>query len=211
MNSSIALLIFGFSLIYIAGTSRLEAYIKTLILQGLLLTYLVIPNFINTPLSLLLIISETFIFKTIVIPWFLFKLMRNINIKRETEPYFPNFYSIIIMIFILLSGFILAYWINRHSNIIKPFCFGIAFSTIATGFVIILSRYKLFTHILGFIIIENGIFLLIISTKIHLPKIVDIGILLDIFLVVLILGIFSGKVKSTFNEINIKDLKNLHD
>ncbi|MBP7653327.1 hypothetical protein KA977_07885 [Candidatus Dependentiae bacterium] len=206
------IILFGITLLYISGTSRLEAYIKMLSLQGIFLAVIVTLNVEHSLLSSVIVLIETIVFKSLIIPWFLFKTLRENKIKRETEPYIPNFYSLLIVSSIFFFGFILTYWsIENTTNAVRPLSFGMSISTIITGLFIIISRKKLLTHLIGFIILENGIFLLSVSSLTQMPIIVDLGVLLDIFLVILLLGLFLNKVKSTFEELEIDNLTNLKD
>jgi len=205
------IILFGITFLYISVTSRLETYIKMLIWQGLFLAVIVSLNVLHSIPSLIIVLVETVICKAVIIPWFLFKVLRENEIIREAEPYLPNFYSLLIVTIIFFFGFIVAYWSIRNSDVVRPLSFGVAISAIITGLFIIMTRKKLLTHLIGFVGLENGIFLLSVSSLAEMPMIVDLGVLLDIFFMVLLLGLFLNKVKSTFNELEIDSLSNLKD
>ncbi|MGL4370125.1 MAG: NADH-quinone oxidoreductase subunit K, partial [Spirochaetota bacterium] len=92
-----------------------------------------------------------------------------------------------------------------------PLQFGVAISTMITGMFIIITRRKLITHIMGYMIIENGIFLLTLSAAKEMPVIVSLGVSLDIFVGVLMTGLFITKIKSNFEDEDIDSLSNLKD
>ena len=209
---NLTLLLFGLTLLYVSAIGRLEGYIKALFIQGLLLSLLMCFNFTGLKhWNFALIIVETIGFKTLVIPWFLQKVIHENEMVRETEPYITHFYSLLLTSLIFSFGFFVAYWAVKNAVDVRPLPFGIAISTIITGLFIILTRKKLITHTMGFMIMENGIFLLSLAKLQEMPMIVNLGILLDIFLAVLLLGIFINKIKDTFEELDIDRLKYLKD
>ena len=82
---------------------------------------------------------------------------------------------------------------------------------ILSALFIIMTRKKLITHIIAFIFLENGIFLLSLSVAQEMPFIVNLGVMLDIFAWVLLAGIFVKMIQSSFTGQNIDSLKGLRD
>jgi hydrogenase-4 component E len=80
-----------------------------------------------------------------------------------------------------------------------------------TGLYFIISRKKIITHVMGFLIIENGVFVLSLAVGTEMPMLVNIGILLDIFASVLILGVFVNKIGDILKEQDVDQLRNLKD
>ncbi len=209
---NLIIILFGLSLLYISAISRLEGYIKALAFQGFLLTILVLNSFGHlNPWNFAFLILETLGFKAIIIPQFLMRTIRENEISRETEPYISHFYSLLFTSLIFALGFFLAYWAREHVAGLGHLHFGISISTIVFGLFIILTRKKLITHTMGFMIVENGIFLLSLSKVHEMPMIVNTGVLLDIFLVVLLLGIFINKIESTIENPDVDRLTYLKD
>jgi len=157
------------------------------------------------------IIFETLVLKTIVIPVFLMRVIRQNEIQREAQPSIPNLYSLIIVSIITSAGFIFAYWLTSTHQPVNPLFFGGAISVILAALFIIMTRKKLITHIIAFIFLENGIFLLSLSVAQEMPFIVNLGVMLDIFAWVLLAGIFVKMIQSSFTGQNIDKLKGLRD
>jgi hydrogenase-4 component E len=185
-------------------------YVKVLSLQGILLFAIVFLQLeeINT-LNLIFILLETVIFKAIVVPLFINHILKRNKITREAEPFLPHFVSLIIVtvivfITILLSNSI----IETHLD--KMF-FVVALSTIFTGLYIIASRRKIITHVMGYLVIENGVFVLSLAVGNEMPMLVNLGIMLDIFASVLILGVFLNKIGDVFKDIDVDQLSHLKD
>ncbi len=94
-------------MLYVFAVSRIEAYVKTLSVQGLLLFLLVIVDIreINW-LNIAFLSLETLVIKAIVIPYFLLSVIRKNEIGREIEPYISQFYSLLIASAIFIFGFV---------------------------------------------------------------------------------------------------------
>jgi len=201
-------------MLYVATTSRLEAYIKMFAVQGVIFFLLLLTGYSRmSVINLAFILTETLIIKAIIIPYILLKVVRRYNVFREVEPYIPNFYSVAITTVIFVFGFVMAYSSIKIAQDVKPLYFAISVSTIMTGFFIIMTRKKIITHILGYMFVENGIFMFSLSTAREMPLIVNLGILLDIFIAVFLLLLVYKNIKSAFEfeKIDIDNLSELRD
>lgn len=204
------IVIFTMTLTYLAVAGRLSTYVRILILQGLLLfgvAFLELKH-INVT-NLIFILLETLIFKAILIPFLINRIIQRNSIKHETAPNQHNFYAILIIMVIIISSFILAYAL--HDEHLKINYFTSSVSAIFGGLFLIIFRKKIITHIVGYVVLENGIFLLSLALGSEMPMIVNIGILLDLFTSVLVLGIFANKISTTFKSTEIDTLIKLKD
>nr|WP_319776194.1 hypothetical protein [uncultured Sphaerochaeta sp.] len=113
---------------------------------------------------------------------------------------------IVSMTAIFITASILS--VNTSLDVI-PFASG--FSAIIVGIYIIMFRKKLIVHVCGFLIMENGIFLFGTSVASDMPMMIEIGILLDVFVVVFLMGIALNKIKSTFEGFEVTHLGRLKD
>ena len=208
--TDILLIIFAITLLFMSIANRIFSYLNILIFQGFLLfgiTYLTLTE-INT-LNLVLILLETVIFKALAVPAFLKYVIRRNNITREAEPYLPNFVSLIIVTLIIIITIVLAGSIS-DGNLDKTF-FVVALSNLFTGLYLIVSRKKIITHVIGYLVIENGVFVLSLAAGNEIPMLVNLGIMLDIFASVLILGIFFNKIGDYLKDPDVNLLRNLKD
>ncbi len=160
-------------------------------------------------INLAVILLETIIFKSIAIPWFLSYIIKKNKIIRETEPFVSYFWSLIIITGFIIMSFIISGSLELPKDS-KPE-FTVAFASLFTGIYIIITRKKIITHMMGYMILENGVFLLSLTIGAHQPILVNLGILLDIFVSVLVLGLFLNKIGNTFEEMSIDNLSNLKD
>lgn len=208
--TTIFIIIFTISLIYLAVASRLLSYIQLLAVQGILLfgiAFLELKQ-INA-LNLVFILTETLIFKAAAIPMFLQVVIRRNSITREAEPYVSNFFSLLAMLAGVVLSFLLAY--SLHMSHVNNIYFSASVSAIYAGIFIIVTRRKIITHIMGYMVLENGIFLLSLAVGNEMPMIVNSAILLDIFTSVLVLGIFVNKIGNVFQGVESAKLSRLKD
>jgi hydrogenase-4 component E len=190
--------------------NRMTTYVNVLALQGVLLfcvAFLELKH-INT-VNLILILLETIIFISIAVPVFLKYVLKRNHITREAEPYLPNFVSLIITTFIVVATILLSK--TMEESYLDKMYFVVALSTLFTGLYFIATRRKIITHVMGYLIIENGVFVLSLAVGNEMPMLVNLGIMLDIFASVLILGVFLNKIGDVFKDIDVNQLTNLKD
>ncbi len=197
----ILVVLFGLSLLFASVTNMLLSLIRILVIQGLILFLLTIlkTNQLNW-LSFSFIAIETLIFKAVLIPLFISDTIKKNNTRRETEPNVSNFFSLAIMSLIFVLCFALVAVSDRWSAKLYPLEFGIAFAAMIKGMFIIIANKKLISHLIGYLILENGVFMLALSAGSHLPYIVNLGVSLDILVSILIAVLFINRIKSTFDE-----------
>jgi hydrogenase-4 component E len=137
-------------------------------------------------------------------------MLISLDVNRKIEPtiqqmiFLPMVISSIIIIF-LVSGLL------SKSNDLAVIPFASGFSAIVVGIFIIIFRKKLIIHVCGFLILENGIFLFGIAVASEIPMMIELGTLLDIFVVVFLMGITLNKIRSTFEGFEVTDLRRLKD
>ena len=207
---NILLIAFIISLLHMGLSKRLNTYIAVLAFQGILLFGVAFIELIEiNVVNLLFVLLETIGFKTIAIPYFLNYVIKRNKITRESDPFLPDFLSIVIITTIIIGSFLLSNTI--HDAHLRKIFFVTALSALFTGLYFIISRKKIITHVMGFLIIENGVFVLSLAVGTEMPMLVNIGILLDIFASVLLLGVFVNKIGDILKEQDVDQLRSLKD
>jgi hydrogenase-4 component E len=208
--TNIFLITFIISLVYLVIANRLYTYIVVLSFQGVVLfgVTLIELREINI-VNLVFVLFETIVFKALAIPVFLSYIIRKNSITREAEPYVSNFLSVLIVTLIIVGSFLLANTIEDEK--LDKIFFIVSLSSLFTGLYIIVTRRKIITHVMGFLVIENGVFVLSLAVGNEMPMIVNIGIMLDIFVSVLVLGIFVNRIGDILKEHDVEQLRQLKD
>jgi hydrogenase-4 component E len=210
--ADILIILLGTSMLYVFAVSRIEAYVKTLAVQGFLLFLLVVVDIqeINW-LNIAFLSLETLVIKAIIIPYFLLTVIRKNEIGREVEPYITQFYSLLIASAIIIFGFVAAFWAAKTNTEIKPLYFGVSIMLIVSSLFLIINRKTIITYILCYMMLENGIFLLSLSVANKLPLLVNLGVLLDLFVGIYLFVIFFNKIHEMYDGSHIDDLTELKD
>jgi len=206
------IVLFGLTTLYMAATNRIKAHIKMLSVQGFILFLILFLGEDKTNLLNMIFLSvETLVVKTVAIPIFLSRVVNKNNVFRDAEPHVPNFYSLVVASIMLFAGFIISNMHNEFFAHLTTLYFGVSISTILISLFLVTTRKKILTHVIGYIMMENGIFLLSLSVAKEMPIIVNMGVLLDVFIVVFILGLLINNIHNFFEELNAYELCNLKD
>ena len=125
-----------------------------------------------------------------------------------------GYYSVFFAAVIIIGSFLVAFLLHDEFKTdaeLQVKYFTAAISSILVGLFIAISNRDLVTHLISYLVIENGIFLLSLALGSELPMFVNAAILLDIFTSVLIMGMFFNKVKDYFENTDVSQLSQLKD
>lgn len=196
------IVLFAVTLVYFASAERLATYIRLIGLQGLLLCGIALFELreVNTA-NLVFIVSETLVFKTFLIPYLLKRIIIASDVTKVHRLAMPGFYLLILSMFALVLSVVLA------NSLVNPFVntiyMTIALFCLFTGLLMIVTHKLIISHLIGFLIIENAVFVFSLAVGNEMPMLINIGILLDIFVGVLILGFFGLRLKPHTNELTM--------
>lgn len=194
------------------SSSRLTACIRAIAVQGILLGLLAIAmQDGHWSLAGVLLPLITTIVKGFLLPWMLFRAMREANTVREVEPFISYNLSVIAG----AATLALSLWLGRRlqlpsqpaSSLLVP----AAFFTSLTGMIVIVSRRKALTQVLGYLALENGVYAFGAAVALRLPVLVELGILLDVFVGVFVMGIAIFHIGREFDHIDTDKLSALTD
>lgn len=204
-------ILFCLSLLYLALTMRVKDCVNVLQVQGLILAAInSIPLFTHFAPKELILPLALLIVKGILVPAYIRKIITDLDIKDPIEPTIQQFTFLMLVITLMSAVFVAASILQKSTELnIIPFASG--FSAIITGILVIIFRRKLLVHVIGFLTLENGIFLFGSSIAFKLPVIVELGMLLDIFVVVFLMGIALNKISTTFTGFEAESLRRLKD
>ncbi len=189
----------------VLGSSRLRACIRVVAAQGVALG--ILPLLIHSfEPQLLLFTVLSVILKGVVFPYMLWRTLRQLNVWREEDPYVGYGLS-------LLTGPIaLAFscWISTrlplpytvHSEMLIP----VALFTLIVGLFLIVSRKKALMQVLGYLVLENGIYAFGMAIANQQPMLIELGILLDVFVGVFVMGIAIFHISRQFDHIDTDQL-----
>ena len=147
------------TLFYIANTTRVDAVIKALFVQGVLVGLFALWLDDSPGVSgMFLVVLEAFLLKAMVLPYMMRRLVKKYGLRREMEPGRTNFQMVLAtLVLITVSLFVAKLMANAEPFLSLP-TLGAALASAAIGFLLIITRRKLITHVLGYLVMENGMF-----------------------------------------------------
>ncbi len=194
------------------GTSRIRTWIGFLALQGFALGILPLAvEAHHLTLRVILLALATMILKGIVLPRMLDRAMVGADVPREVEPFVGFNLSLLAGLAFLGGSFWLAARLPLPGFAHASTAVAVAFFNILTGLFLIVTRRKALTQVLGYIVLENGIYVFGVSLALQTPLLVEIGILLDVFVAVFVMGIMIFHISRTFDHIDTDRLSALKE
>lgn len=185
---------------------RLESCVRVYTLNSWLLSLLTaIVAFMIGEAHLYVAAVLTFMTKGILLPVFLRRIVRQIKLTHDVEPYINNALSLTI------SGILVGvvYASLREGIFVTGFSrnvLQISIAVILIGLFIMITRRKALTQVIGLLFMENGLFLAGFSLTFGMPLIVELGVLFDMLMGVIILGIFTIQIKRAFTSSDLDKL-----
>ena len=193
-------------------SSRLGVCIHAVAVQGVILGLLpVAKEWHELTTSVVLLSVITVVLKGLVFPRLLIKAARQAKVRREFEPLVS--YNASILIGVAMLGF--SFWIQSRlplqGTASAPLLLPAAFFGILTGFFLTIARRKALTQVLGYLSLENGIYAFGASMLSSHPWVFEMGILLDVFVAVFVMGIAIFHISREFEHIDADRLASLRD
>ena len=206
------LLIVALALNFVAlGVSRIRGVINAVALQGMLLG--IFPLFVHPEIGLrgILLIVVTIGLKGFVIPAFLVHAMREANIQHEVKPIINYMSSLLLGAVGTGLAMVFSYTLPLAEEHAKLLLVPASLSTVWTGFLMLTTRRKAIMQVLGYLLLENGIFLFGLLLLEAMPFLVEVGVLLDLFTGVFVMGIIVHHISREFASISTEHLAELKE
>lgn len=195
------------------ASSRMSTCIRQVAIQGLLLGLLALAEHAGwgAPGRVWLLAVGSIGVKAVFFPWFLRRALRGANVSREIEPFVG--YTASILLGVVMLG--ISLWIGTRlpapGQEASPLLVPVALFTTLVGLFLIVARRKALTQVLGYLVLENGIYLFGLTLAEDAPLTVELGVLLDAFVAVFIMGIMIYQINREFDHIDADRLTSLRD
>jgi len=205
------LLIFALAMNFVAlGVSRIRAVINAVALQGILLGLLLLIHG-EFGLRAVLLVAVTIGLKGVVIPMLLLHAMREANIQHEVRPVINYISSLLLGAVGTGLALVFASTLPLNKGDADLLLVPASLATVWTGFLMLTTRKKAIMQVLGYLLLENGIFLFGLLLLEAMPFLVEIGVLLDLFTGVFVMGIIIHHISREFASISTERLSELKE
>jgi hydrogenase-4 component E len=195
----------------VLGSSRMRSLIHTVAWQGVLLG--ILPLLIHGRLgpAEALVSVGAMLLKALVIPRMLMRAMADLAIRREIEPLVGFRTSLLLGAVATGASLALASRLPIAESSEVPLLVPASIATILTGFIVLTTRVKAITQVLGYLILENGIFIFGLLLLEAMPFLVEVGVLLDLFVAIFVMGIIINHISREFASISTERLSTLKE
>jgi hydrogenase-4 component E len=151
----------------------------------------------------------TIVLKTILIPWFLMRVIDRIGIHREIEPFLNVPASLMVCVGLTVVGYRVSTGFPEGAQGVSHHLIGVALSMLLIGLFLMVTRKKAITQILALLTVENAVFLVAVGVTSGMPLVVELGISFDVILAVLILGVLVHRIVDRFESMDVSRLSKL--
>lgn len=204
------IILYVLTLIYLSIVERFRNYASLIAFQGWILLGIALLRLHSLDwIELSFVILETLIFKALIVPAILQRVIRKTKINRVRTSGSAQFNSLLLSVTALVVSALVTYYVADSS--VHMIFFGVALYALLSGLILIVLRSRIFTHMVGFLVIENGVFLFSTAIGVEMPFLIGIAILLDILMSVLMLGVFFTKIDGKIHADDADALTHVKD
>jgi hydrogenase-4 component E len=192
------------------GTSRLNFSIRAVAVQGVILG--ILPGLVH-PFSghLAGITIGIILAKGVVIPYLISDAVHKAHIKREVEPYIGYVPTLLLGAVFTALSFAFAEKLPLAPEHKDLLFIPASIATLLTGFLLLTTRRKAISQVIGYLVMENGIFIFGTLLTEAMPVMVEAGALLDLLVGIFVMGIVINQISREFSSIDTSRLRTLRE
>ncbi len=213
--NDILLVVILLSVLLSLASNSLGTLVKIMAVQGIMVSLL--PLLLEHHSSMgsggLIFFQVMILIKGVLIPGLLYIALKRISIRREIEPivgYHASLFAglIIILLSVFITDKLHLSMPSGHELLLMT-----AITTMSAGFFLMMSRRKAITQVIGYLMLENGIYLIgtALTKHSHTVYVVEFGVLLDLLVGVMVMGIILHNINHAFDDIDTDLLNRLKD
>ena len=196
----------------IIAQRRLSACVDLFALQSVFLAVTAaLVAFLTGAHHIYIAAALTVIIKVIVLTRILKAVIERLNVKRELELNINIPSSLLICGVLVILAFYITQPIISLGFLLTQDSLAIALAIVLIGFFIMIARKKAVTQVIGFLVIENGLFLGATAAAYGMPLIVELGVFFDILVAGLIIGVYTHRLQDTFDSVDTSKLTELKE
>ena len=153
----------------------------------------------------------TLALKVVFLPWLLHRLIRRLDVYWDSDPLLNTTATMLVGLLIVIFSFGLAQPIAALASTATRNAIGIALAVVLLAFLMMITRRKAMSQVVGFLSMENGLFFGAMSATYGMPMIVELGVALDVLVAMLVLGVFFFQIREQFDSLDLHHLESLKE
>lgn len=193
------------------GTSRISTVVRAVALQGVLLGLLTVAAHGSLSGMVSALAAASILLKGWLIPAILFRALRQVAIKREVEPSLGLLPSLLLGALATVLSVAASSHLPLAERRLAPLLVSASLATVAVGFILLTTRRKAISQVLGYLVLENGIFIFGLLLVEAMPFLVEVGVLLDLFVGIFVLSIIIHHINREFASLDTRRLSLLKE
>jgi len=197
--------------LFLLGTSRLQAVINASATQGVLLGVLTLCVHEGFSTWMVLITIVTILVKGVLIPRMLLRAIRDAAIRREIEPFIGFLPCLLLGALGTGASLIFARTLPLAKEHVGSLLVPASMATVWTGFLVLTTRRKAINQVVGYLVLENGIYIMGLTLLQAMPFMVEMGVLLDLFVGIFVMGIILNHIRREFSSLDTAHLSALKE
>ncbi len=199
--------------LFVLASSRLRTGIRAVAGQGAVLALLpvVLADDATAARHVVALALGALVVKGILIPWLMAWATRESTVSREAAPLIGFLPALVFGALGIAAAFL---WAGRLPLPIPgrhPLLVPTALGTVWSGLLLLVTRRKAVAQVMGFLVLENGVFVFGLLLSDFMPAMVEVGVLLDLFAAVFVMGIVMFDIQRTLGSLDTERLKSLRD
>jgi len=193
------------------GSSRLRAVIRIVALQGIILSVLPLILHRRWGLEAAVVSLAAVLLKGMIIPGMLMRALEQAKIKREVEPLIGLLPSMLLGAAATGSAILLTAGLPVAGTETAPLLIPASLATVMVGFILLTTRFKALSQVIGYLVLENGVFIFGMLLFEAMPAVVEMGVLLDLFVATFIICIIVNHINRAFSSLDTRRLAELRE
>ncbi|RJP92557.1 MAG: hydrogenase [Desulfobacteraceae bacterium] len=207
----ILLILVLLSVLFAFASSRLPVLIRILAFQGVVVS--IVPFFLEHEMTAggIIFTTATLTIRGIIIPWSFYSMIKKMGIKREVETIVSYNASVFASLLLIVAAPMLSHKFNMISFSGGTLITSTAITLVVAGMFLLMARRNAIAMVLGYIMMENGIYLIGTALSSGAQHIVEFGILLDVLAGVMIMAIMLQSIKQKYDNLDTAQLSKLKE
>jgi hydrogenase-4 component E len=194
----------------VLGTTRLSTCIRAVAAQGVLLGLLPLALYPGGSAHTWGLAAGTILVKAVALPWLLSWAIREAAVRRQVEPRLGYVAGLLLGVAAIAASFAISASLplgEEARDLLVP----VALATVIIGLMVLTTRAKAVVQVVGYVMLENGVYLFGLIHVERVPFLVEVGVLLDVFVAVFIMGIVVFHISREFDTLDTARLTELTD
>ncbi|TCT19038.1 formate hydrogenlyase [Thiobaca trueperi] len=151
----------------------------------------------------------TLVLKALLIPWMLHRLVRRLGLERHTEALrWPALAMMAGVALVIFSYWLVVPMVEQGLAFTRNIV-AVSLAVVLIGLLMMVLRQQAVAQVLGFMSMENGLFLAAVSATAGMPLVVELGVAFDVLVAMVLFGVFFFQIRESIDSLDVDRLNRL--